>query len=68
MIDSSSALARICGSMRAIWRGVNIRARGLRWMVWVGGSSKITIPDGISVPDRAAPPREDARTPGTDRG
>ena len=46
--------------MRATCRGVNMRDSSERWIVWVGGSSKITIPDGISMPDlmiSSTPPR-----------
>ena len=34
--------SRIFGSSAAILRGVNIRASSLRWMSWIGGSSKIS--------------------------
>ena len=35
--------SRILGSSALILRGVNIRASSLRWMSWIGGSSKITV-------------------------
>ena len=36
--------SRILGSSALILRGVNIRASSLRWMSWIGGSSKINVP------------------------
>ena len=41
--------SRILGSSALTLRGVNIRANSLRWMSWIGGSSKITVPGGISM-------------------
>ena len=41
--------SRILGSSALILRGVNIRARSLRWTSWMGGSSKITVPGRISI-------------------
>lgn len=41
--------SRILGSSAAILRGVNIRANSLRCVVWIGGSSKIKAPEGISI-------------------
>ena len=46
---------RIWGSSSAMLRGVNIRDSSLRWIVCVGGSSKITVPGGISKPDLSIP-------------
>lgn len=43
--------SRICGSSASTLRGVNIRDSRLRWMLWIGGSSKISVPGGISIPD-----------------
>ncbi len=40
--------SRICGSSAAILRGVNIRASSLRWMSWIGGSSMMSRPGGMS--------------------
>ena len=36
-------------------RGVNIRDSRARWMVWVGGSSKISVPGGMFIPDCSMP-------------
>ena len=41
--------SRIFGSSAATFFGVNTRDSRLRWMVWVGGSSKMTTPGGISM-------------------
>ena len=41
--------SRIFGSSAATFFGVNTRDRRLRWMVCVGGSSKISTPGGISM-------------------
>ena len=40
--------SRIIGSSAAILRGVNMRDSSLRCTSWIGGSSKISRPDGIS--------------------
>ena len=41
--------SRIFGSRAATFFGVNTRDRRLRWIVCVGGSSKMTTPGGISM-------------------
>lgn len=41
--------SRILGSSALILRGVNIRASSLRCTVWIGGSSKIRAPEGMSM-------------------
>ena len=46
---SAAHSSRIFGSRAATFFGVNTRDRRLRWMVWVGGSSKMTTPGGISM-------------------
>ena len=56
--------ARICGSRAATFRGVNTRDIRLRWMVWVGGSSKMTMPGGMSMPAlmiSSTPPRPEMK-------
>ena len=45
----STQNSRIFGSSAFIWRGVNTRESSARWMVCVGGSSKINMPGGISM-------------------
>ncbi len=69
--SGSSARAqnsRICGSNDAIRRGVNTRDSRLRWAVWIGGSSKISTPDGISMSARInsmIPPRPEMNVLGS---
>ena len=41
--------SRINGSMAFILRGVKARESRLRRMSWIGGSSKIKVPGGISM-------------------
>ena len=41
--------SRIFGSSSATRRGVKARDRRRRWMVWVGGSSKMMTPGGMSM-------------------
>ncbi|CNH58478.1 Uncharacterised protein [Mycobacterium tuberculosis] len=41
--------SRILGSSALTLRGVNIRDNNLRWMSWIGGSSKMTVPGGMSI-------------------
>ena len=48
-IQACAQNSRIFGSSALILRGVNIRASSLRWMSWIGGSSKISAPGGISM-------------------
>ena len=48
--SSSAHIARISGSSPETLRGVNIRESRLRWIVCVGGSSKINVPGGNSTP------------------
>ena len=40
--------SRIIGSSALILRGVNMRESSLRCTSWIGGSSKISMPDGMS--------------------
>ena len=42
--------SRTFGSSAATLRGVNTRDSNPRWMSWVGGSSKMIEPYGISIP------------------
>ena len=42
--------SRIFGSMAATLRGVNTRERSPRWRSCSGGSSKMIVPGGISMP------------------
>ena len=41
-VEAAAQYSRILGSSALILRGVNIRASSLRWMSWIGGSSKIS--------------------------
>ena len=43
--------SRTLGSRALILRGVKARESRLRWMSWIGGSSKTRVPGGISMPD-----------------
>ena len=42
--------SRIFASSSSTRRGVKARESRRRWMVWVGGSSKMMMPGGISMP------------------
>ncbi len=44
--------ARISGSSAFIFFGVNTRDSNPRCIVWIGGSSKMITPGGISIPAR----------------
>ena len=41
--------SRTCGSSASIFFGVNTRDSRPRWIVWIGGSSKMKMPGGISM-------------------
>jgi hypothetical protein len=43
--------SRILGSSAATFRGENTPPISLRWVAWIGGSSKMITPDGISISD-----------------
>ena len=45
----SAQNSRIFGSSSATRRGVKARDKRRRWMVWVGGSSKMMTPGGIAM-------------------
>ncbi len=45
-----AAKARTSGSIAARRRGVNTRLRSPRCRSWSGGSSKMNMPGGISIP------------------
>ena len=56
--------ARICGSSSLTRLGENTRDSSLRWTVWIGGSSKMSTPGGISIPaliSSMMPPRPEMK-------